>query len=60
MDLNRLYFLHQQAIIRVSTLKDGNERKKFVTEADNIALQISEFQDRKGARCAELLPADLF
>ncbi|MCB2073279.1 MAG: hypothetical protein H6917_06945 [Novosphingobium sp.] len=58
MDLNRLYSLHQLALIRAASSDDANERKHHNAEADSIAARISDFQLGLGADSTRLLPAD--
>lgn len=60
MDLNRLYSLHQLALIRAAKADDDDERDNHNAEADSIASRISDFQERIGADSAQLLPADAF
>ena len=60
MDLNRLFFLHQVALIRASESDNLVLRDRFNAEADDLASSITEIQDRDGADCAPLLPAAEF
>jgi hypothetical protein len=57
MDLNRLFFEHQLALIRSARTNDSAERDRYNDDADTIASRISGFQSRSGARAAPLLPA---
>lgn len=60
MDLNRLYFEHQLALIRASGADGEAARDRHHARADCIASRISDFQDRVGARAVPLLPAEAF
>lgn len=57
MDLNRLFFEHQLALIRSADADDRAERIRHNEEADCIATRISRFQSRNGAHAAPLMPA---
>lgn len=60
MDLNRLYSLHQLALIRAAKADDDGEREHHNAEADSIASRISDFQQCIGADGTQLLPAAAF
>ena len=57
MSLNRLFSLHQLALIEATNADHQLERKRLEAEADNIAAEIAELQKAKGAKAAGLLPA---
>jgi len=57
MDLNRLYYLHQLALIQASDTNDAPARDRHRAKADCIASRIADFQDRSGAFAAPLMPA---
>jgi hypothetical protein len=57
MDLNRLYFLHQIAVIRASETGDRGTRDHHHARADGFASRISCFQRRSGAAAAPLIQA---
>lgn len=58
IDLNRLYFLHQLALIRSASADGCRERNHHNAQADTIALRITEIHDETGAHAAPLLPAE--
>lgn len=60
MDLNKLYSLHQLALIRAAKADDDDEREQNNAEADSIAARISDFQENIGVDSTRLLDADTF
>jgi len=60
MDLNRLYFEHQIALMRAEDADDRSTRADQRAEADAIASRISAFHDRAGINAVPLLPAEVF
>lgn len=58
MDLNRLYFEHQVALMRAAHSRDTFDRKRLNAEANDIASRISEYRVSHGVDCAPLLPAE--
>ena len=57
MSLNKLFYRHQRALIRAASSEHQPEQDKLEAEADAIAADISEIQDARGAKAAQLLPA---
>lgn len=57
MDLNRLFFDHQLALLRASASECPGERDLHNADADGIATRISAFQRSQGASAAPLMPA---
>lgn len=52
MDLNRLYFLHQLSLMRVSSAKSRAANATHQAEADGIARRIGAVQTKLGALAA--------
>jgi hypothetical protein len=54
MDLNRLYFLHQLALMRAQASHSGSDCVRHTARADRFAGRISHFQRHAGALAAPL------
>jgi hypothetical protein len=52
MDVNRLYFLHQISLMRVSTAVSRLAGLRHKAEAAGLALRIKDFQASVGAKAA--------
>ena len=57
MDLNRLFFMHQIALMRASSADSRGERDQHHVEADGIASHISRIHASNGTRALPLMPA---
>ncbi len=57
MDLNRLFFQHQIALMRANAAPSRPERERHNAEADGIASRISGIHLRNGTRALPLMPA---
>ena len=57
MSLNKLFSLHQRALIKAAEAKHPLKRAQIEAEADSLAADIAQLQNSKGAKAAELLPA---
>lgn len=54
MDLNRLYFEHQLALMRASCAKDPPASARLSLRAGNIMRRIAHLRQRNGAEAGEL------
>ena len=57
MDLNRLFYLHQMALMRAAATGCHGERDRHHAAADGLAHRIAMFQRNVGAAAAPLMPA---
>ena len=58
MDLNKLFFRHQIALMRAAEANDGDDRAQHAAAADDLASCIRDVQSRSGARPMPLMPAE--